>query len=64
MLGGWQEVLPDPRASCQMLCFTDVSLWLFTWGHADLAGRETRAGLGSLHPMGTGWLGPKAAGWV
>lgn len=57
VLGGWQEVLPEPRASCQRLYFTAVSLWLFSWEHADLEGRETRTGLGSPSiPWGlAGW---------
>lgn len=57
MLGGWQEVLPEPRASCQRLYFTAVSLWLFSWEHADLEGREIRASLGSPSiPWGlAGW---------
>lgn len=46
-LGGRREMLPELRAFCQRLHFTDVSLWLFNRGQADPAGRETAAGSGS-----------------
>lgn len=41
VLGGRQEGLPETRAPCQQLRFTDVSLWLFNRGHTDPAGRKT-----------------------